>query len=245
MNLNASEEHTESSATNAQRIRNALRGEAKQIRSELPASYRAHKSAELCKRLEESLALTLGITAIEPGNAIIAVYAAFPEEVDLTDFINHAYDLGCTVVFPCMIHDAWGIPDAHNIQADSDTNCPSLTECTPHFTTQTMEMRAIPADHFRAGKVPFLNNPLQYFNHESSKLADYPYYAADTLTMIVVPVVGFDKHGNRLGYGAGNYDRYLAQIPSTCRVVGAAFAEQEVDDIPTEEHDIPMTIMAL
>lgn len=245
MNHSASEEYTESSTTEAQRIRNALRAEAKQIRSELPAPYRAHKSAELCKRLEESLALTLGITAIDARDAIIAVYAAFPEEVDLTDFINHAYDLGCTVAFPCMIRDAWGTPDAHSIQEASDAHHPSPAGCTPHFTTQTMEMRAIPANHFRADRVPFLNNPLKYFNHESSELADYPYCAADSLTMIVVPVVGFDKHGNRLGYGAGNYDRYLTQIPPTCRVVGVAFAEQEVDDIPTEEHDIPMAIMAL
>ncbi len=64
-----------------QALRNELRKEAKQARSEMPAPYRAHKSAELCKRLEESLLLTLGITETNPRDAIIAVYSAFPEEV--------------------------------------------------------------------------------------------------------------------------------------------------------------------
>ena len=71
--------------------------------------------------------------------------------------------------------------------------------------------------------------------------------------MIVVPVVGFDSQGNRLGYGAGNYDRYLTQISKEatnnqgiiCRVVGVAFAEQQVEDVPTEEHDIPLAVVAL
>lgn len=218
-----------------QALRNELRKEAKQARSEMPAPYRAHKSAELCKRLEESLLLTLGITGTDPCDAIVAVYSAFPEEVDLHVFIEAAYEQGCSVAFPCMVRDAWSIANASVAQ-------------------QTMEMRRVPVDLFHKKQVPFLNNPLKRYHHNDADLQQFPYVSARELTMIVVPVVGFDAQGNRLGYGAGNYDRYLTQITGhahttethqSCRVVGVAFAEQQVDDIPTEEHDIPLAILSL
>ena len=63
--------------------------------------------------------------------------------------------------------------------------------------------------------------------------------------MIVVPAVAFDKHGNRLGYGGGNYDRYLTQISSDCRKIGVAFTGQQVDSIPAESHDIPLPILSI
>lgn len=215
-------------------LRNELRAEAKRARTEMPAPYRAHKSAELCKQLIESLQLTLGITGINPQDAIIGVYSAFREEVDLQDFIEHAYSMGCTVAFPCMVRDAWGV-DGANSSAMPQKQIPQ----------QTMEMRAVSADDYKEKRVAFLNNPLKRYSHNDADLEPYPYCSADQLTMIVVPVVGFDSHGNRLGYGAGNYDRYLAQIPSTCRIAGVAFAEQQVDDIPTEGHDIPLAIVSL
>ena len=217
--------------------RDALRAEAKKARAELPAPYRAHKSAEICKRLEESLELTLGITATDPKDAVIAVYAAFREEVNLDDFIAYAYQKGCTVAFPCMVKDAWGIPNSKH-REDSDKHAQL-------YTQQTMEMRGVSSEQFFGKTVPYLNNPLKRYTHDDKELDAHPYYAADELTMLVVPVVGFDKHGNRLGYGAGNYDRYLAQVPSSCRIAGVAFSEQEVDPIPTEEHDVPLPIISL
>lgn len=221
---------TSSPATDIAAVRGALRDEARQARAELEAPYRGHKSAEVCKRLTQALTLTLGIKGLAPEEATLAVYAAFPEELDLHDFIEDAYERGCRVAFPCMMKDALGVPDAAN---------------PAHLTEQTMEMRLVDAERFRAGDVPFLTNPLRRYEHASADLEAFPYVAADELTLIVVPVVGFDAEGNRLGYGAGNYDRYLAQIPADCRIVGAAFAEQQVDPIPTEPHDIPIAIVAL
>lgn len=205
--------------------RDILRNEARARRAAMPAPYRAHKSAELCKRLEESLLLTLGITGIQPQDAIVAVYAAFPEEVDLGDFIASTYRYGCRVAFPCMVRDAW---KAENTSVD-----------------QTMEMRLVPYELYQTNKVPFIEHPLRWYRHSSEDLVEFPYASAEALTMLVVPVVGFDKAGNRLGYGYGNYDRYLAQTPRSCRVAGVAFDEQYVDAIPTEEHDISVPIVAL
>lgn len=59
--------------------------------------------------------------------------------------------------------------------------------------------------------------------------------------VVLVPLLGFDAQGYRLGYGGGYYDRTIAHLRATCEkpplFVGMAFAAQEVPHIPTEPHD--------
>lgn len=57
---------------------------------------------------------------------------------------------------------------------------------------------------------------------------------------IVVPLLGFDRFGTRLGYGGGYYDRTLAGMSRAPRLIGIAFAAQEVDRIPRAAHDVPL-----
>lgn len=57
-----------------------------------------------------------------------------------------------------------------------------------------------------------------------------------TPDFILVPLLGFDRHGNRLGYGAGYYDRTLSVLPKAFRL-GCAFAAQEFSEIPSETTD--------
>ncbi|MGC1818823.1 MAG: 5-formyltetrahydrofolate cyclo-ligase [Casimicrobiaceae bacterium] len=55
---------------------------------------------------------------------------------------------------------------------------------------------------------------------------------------VLVPGLGFNARGDRLGYGRGYYDRLLAgRRPDTALVAGA-FHLQMVDRIPVEEHDV-------
>lgn len=60
--------------------------------------------------------------------------------------------------------------------------------------------------------------------------------------LVLVPVLAFDCHGYRLGYGGGFYDRYLAQhrAKRTIRAIGIAFAGQEVEELPREATDQPL-----
>lgn len=57
--------------------------------------------------------------------------------------------------------------------------------------------------------------------------------------VLVVPLAGFDARGNRLGYGAGFYDRTLSLLRHAKRVeaLGYAFAVQELPAVPAEAHD--------
>ncbi len=61
--------------------------------------------------------------------------------------------------------------------------------------------------------------------------------------LMLVPLAAFDGHGNRIGYGAGYYDRAIARLKAkgmTPRLVGIAFDCQQVDHVPFEPHDMPL-----
>ncbi len=62
------------------------------------------------------------------------------------------------------------------------------------------------------------------------------------LDLILIPLVAWDSKGNRLGMGAGFYDRLLEPLSSQASPIrtGIAYADQEVEIIPVEKHDIPL-----
>jgi len=69
------------------------------------------------------------------------------------------------------------------------------------------------------------------------------------LDAVVLPVVGFDRRGNRLGMGAGFYDRALRRRLDPARrwrrprLIGVAFACQELDAIPASPWDVPLDLI--
>src|SRR5450756_623 len=67
-----------------------------------------------------------------------------------------------------------------------------------------------------------------------------PAAAEITPDIVLVPLAAFDRSGHRIGYGAGHYDRTLAQLRKSRPVVaiGLAFAVQEIETIPTLPHDV-------
>jgi 5-formyltetrahydrofolate cyclo-ligase len=58
--------------------------------------------------------------------------------------------------------------------------------------------------------------------------------------VVLMPLLGFDSEGTRLGYGGGYYDRTLASLPNKPMLIGMAFAAQELPQIPRERHDVPL-----
>ena len=69
-------------------------------------------------------------------------------------------------------------------------------------------------------------------------------HGADEADLIVVPGVGFDLTGHRIGYGKGFYDRVLHHPGRRAHLVGLCHDFQLVDGaIPVDPHDIPMGII--
>ena len=62
------------------------------------------------------------------------------------------------------------------------------------------------------------------------------------LDLVIVPGIAFDRLHNRLGRGAGYYDRFLAALPEDTSSIGLAFDFQLVDRLPhLEAHDMSLT----
>jgi 5,10-methenyltetrahydrofolate synthetase len=83
--------------------------------------------------------------------------------------------------------------------------------------------------------------------HPGVKLADGPLgipYPVDSPEVIpdsvLLPMLGWDGDGYRLGYGGGFFDRTLAAIAKRPRVIGVAYEQAYLRTIQPQPHDIPV-----
>ena len=65
--------------------------------------------------------------------------------------------------------------------------------------------------------------------------------ASSDIDLVLVPLLAFDERGNRVGYGKGFYDRFLAECRKDVIKVGLSFFEAESLIKDTDEFDIPLT----
>ena len=69
----------------------------------------------------------------------------------------------------------------------------------------------------------------------------HPEVSADVPDVIVMPGLAFDRTGNRIGFGRGCYDRFLADRKRPVLLIGAAYDFQITDGrLPSEPSDIPV-----
>ncbi len=61
---------------------------------------------------------------------------------------------------------------------------------------------------------------------------------AGEIDLVIVPGIGFDMKGNRIGFGKGCYDGFLKECNAV--KIGLCYGFQVVENIPAEEHDIKM-----
>ena len=96
--------------------------------------------------------------------------------------------------------------------------------CTMQFYELTAEKRLIP------GAYGIAEPP-----------ADAPLLHPDAKALCILPALSFDLNGNRLGYGKGYYDRFLADFPGI--TLGAVYASFLLRTVPTEAHDRPVALL--
>jgi 5-formyltetrahydrofolate cyclo-ligase len=87
--------------------------------------------------------------------------------------------------------------------------------------------------------------PLRRGPYDIEEPASDEWIEPSALSVVLVPVVGFDDRGTRLGMGLGFYDRTFAFTSSTGRhdrprLVGVAFDEQRCDRIDREAWDVTL-----
>ena len=59
----------------------------------------------------------------------------------------------------------------------------------------------------------------------------------ETVELVIVPGVAFDRRGNRLGYGGGYYDRFFMQLRKNTPLIALAFELQIVSSVPVDYWD--------
>lgn len=62
----------------------------------------------------------------------------------------------------------------------------------------------------------------------------------ESIEVVFVPLLAFDKKGHRIGYGKGFYDKFLANCATETIKIGVSFFEPESEDIPVFESDIKL-----
>ncbi len=67
--------------------------------------------------------------------------------------------------------------------------------------------------------------------------------AVEELDFLLVPGRGFDRAGNRVGRGAGFYDRFMATDGFRAVRCGAAFSCQVMAHVPHDDYDIPVEVL--
>jgi 5-formyltetrahydrofolate cyclo-ligase len=74
-------------------------------------------------------------------------------------------------------------------------------------------------------------------------LPERPVVSPKAVDWILIPGVAFTPRGDRMGYGAGFYDRLLAQMPPQVPRIAGAFEAQIVETLPTDSHDCPVDVV--
>ena len=150
-------------------------------------------------------------STISPA-ARIAVYHALGSEVDIEPFARNSRSHGWKCVFPIML------------RKDSGAKA-------------RMTFWDVPLDGTPRA---FFDKPARAIEPDDSSLAGCTPCFPREIDAVVVPMVAFDADNMRLGYGGGNYDRFLRERRSDAVVCGIAFQEQEVEAVPIEPHDLAL-----
>ncbi|OGW29649.1 MAG: 5-formyltetrahydrofolate cyclo-ligase [Nitrospirae bacterium GWC2_42_7] len=78
---------------------------------------------------------------------------------------------------------------------------------------------------------------------EPSVLSEDRIAGINEADVVIIPGAGFDMSGNRIGYGAGYYDKLLSGLTKNIVIIAPAYEEQIADSIPSEPHDIKVNII--
>lgn len=81
------------------------------------------------------------------------------------------------------------------------------------------------------------------FNIPEPMLHGENFFPAQQLDVVLLPLIGFDLKGHRLGTGGGYYDRtfnFLKTVPSKPLLIGLGYTIQQAGELPHDEWDVPL-----
>lgn len=232
------------------------RKQALAARNALPEVSRAEKSARISHKLvryfEDGFAAIKtsttcvsslsNATNVSSSVPLIALYAAIKSEVNLNIFIDLARKRDWQLCFPAMIKNEACEKNSSDENREASTRNNTGSTCTKDSSVSKSHMEFFLVSPGESA--PFVSDPLQSFTPGELEQLGFLHVNPTAIDAVVVPLVAFDKTNARLGYGGGNYDRFLAHLSKHALVAGAAFEEQCLTCVPIEAHDLPLPFIA-
>ncbi len=123
-------------------------------------------------------------------------------------------------------------------------------EISPHLLTNNLT-----GEIYLPKIIDYQNKVMQFFSSKEKKINNRygilePIGSGESLTLamfdvILMPLVGFDQQGNRIGMGAGFYDKAIANKLDDDKpaLVGLAHDFQQLDSIQAELWDVPLDVI--
>lgn len=204
--------------TDIREIRHRIRRETLKLRDALSSDERRRGSLLMTERI-------LGHQWFY-GSDIFLCFVSFGSEIDTNELLCEAIRLGKKVYVPKVI-TASEKSDAHFCRADMHFYRPDM-----HF--------------YRVTALSELSEGYKGILEPTGMSEKYEYKAEDVgRTLLLMPGVAFDGFRNRLGYGKGVYDSFLAdKVALQQRTIAVGFQCQMVEKIPAREGDIkPYQVM--
>lgn len=160
---------------------------------------------------------------------LLANSKSITKKLDELEYVRQAKTLMCYVSFGSEVY-------THDVINKWLLNGKQV--CVPHVVKNIdkRSMEAVSISSFKElkpGTFGVLEPPLVESN----------IVLPDSIDIVIVPGCAFDLNKNRMGYGAGYYDRFLKHTSGKCLKIGIAFDFQVMEEIPCDEYDVPLDIL--
>lgn len=162
---------------------------------------------------------------------VLDITEVIAESLKQLEYINNAKNIMCYVSFGNEVHTHELIKTW--LSEGKQVSVP----CIANNIKEAKWMYAVKINSFDelkvTGKYGILEPPLRDSNIIIPALLD----------AVIVPGSAFDINKNRMGYGAGYYDRFLSNVSNKCYKIGICYDFQVLDKIPHEEFDVPLDLL--
>ncbi|WP_334030048.1 5-formyltetrahydrofolate cyclo-ligase [Alteromonas sp. P256] len=217
-------ERAESTASLRKHLRKSLRN----VRNSIPPEQRAHSALQIGQQLNSLSCVTKAKS--------IAGYLANDGEINLSTFMQDTFSRSKGMRKKMVSGIDYSSASAPKSALTSMPTTFSLPVIHPVCKGHLLFLEYGPHTTLVKNK----------YNIDEPELACPNVIPTSTIDVILMPLVGFDGNGNRLGMGGGYYDRTLAFTQFTQQkpiLIGIAHDEQEVETLPFEPWDIPVDII--
>lgn len=224
-------------------LKKHLRKRCVEARRDLLPSELAEKSHEICMTLE-------ALDTVQKASCVFS-YLAAPDEVDLREFNAWAAAQGKKVCYPvCSVEEALSDNDSKTVQeAAPGSDGKKVKDAASGNDSKPAEEESPIREHCKSLKGKRIMDAYVPENPDAIEQGPFGIWSPivsrsekvnpEEIDLIILPCVGFDADGGRLGHGAGYYDRYLKRTPQADTVL-VAFEAQRLPQCPMDAHDMPV-----